>query len=47
MLAFNEKVPTGRPPSSMERKASVKQTQTTVIQDYWSNKQFYSNGLPI
>ena len=31
----------------MERKASVKQIQTTLVQDYWPNKQFYSNGLPI
>ena len=31
----------------MERKASVKQTQATFIQDYWPNKQFYSNGLSI
>ena len=31
----------------MERKGSVKQTQATFIQDYWPNKQFYGNGLPI
>ena len=51
ILAFNEKVATKSPPplpvSSLERKASVKQTQATFIQDYWPNKQFYCNGLPI
>ena len=31
----------------MNPKASVKQTQAAFIQDYWPNKQFYSNGLPI
>ena len=31
----------------MERKASVKQTQPTFIQDFWPNKQSYSNGSPI
>ena len=47
ILAFNEKVVIRSPPSSMERKGSVKQTQATFIQDYWPNKQFYSNGSPI
>ena len=31
ILAFNEKVATRRPLSSMNRKASVKQTQATYI----------------
>ena len=31
----------------MESKASVEQTQASAIQNYWPNKQFYSNGLPI
>ena len=35
------------PSDSMERKASDKQTQASFIQDYWPNKQFYSNALPI
>ena len=47
ILALNEKVATRCPRSSMERKASGKQTQAAFIQDYWSNKQFNSNGLPI
>ena len=47
ILALNEKVATRCLRFSMERKASGKQTQAAFIQDYWSNKQFYSNGLPI
>ena len=43
ILALNEKVATRCPRSSMERKASGKQTQAAFIEDYWSNKQFYSN----
>ena len=31
----------------MEREASGKQIQATFIQDYWTNKQFYSSALPI
>ena len=31
----------------MERKANVKQAQATFIQDFWQNRQLYSNGLPI
>ena len=30
----------------MERRASGKLKQAAFIQDYWSKKQFYSNGLP-
>ena len=47
ILALNEEVATRCPRSSMERKASGKQTQVASIQDCWSNKQFYSKGLPI
>ena len=47
ILALNEKVTTRCPRSSIERKASGKQTQAAFIQDYWSKRQFYSNGLPI
>ena len=47
ILALNEKGATRCPRSSVERKASGKQTQAAFIQDYWSKRQFYSNGLPI
>ena len=46
ILELNEKLATRCPRSSMERRASGKLKQAAFIQNYWSKKQFYSNGLP-